>query len=621
VQTLSGWSTTGGSTSFRDVIIDKSGGKVTTGANNMRLGMQNSLEIVNGVLELAADDDLEGRFASSGNFVTPPGLVPNITIRQGGEFYLVDGTGVHHIRAGAGIAIGTVIIHGKATFQDASTNRIILNGINVEDGGKVITGTGMGTGLFTCGPLVIKSGGELENYTTSDIYGTGASLTIDLGGLFDTKSSTTIFPTALTNNGTVRYSREAETLDQTVVDMSYYRLEISLDPDNNKNWALGSSRTIADSLKMNYDANLVLTAASPLTLTVGNMLHLSSGVLDNSDPDVSLTLSDGLLIKRVTGTIAAAPVFAGTVDLIYASTSTNVTTGPEMPVATGVLNNLELTGDEGMTLGANVTVNGVCSLPGSDITTGSYVLTLGPAASLVESDGKTVVGTATATRTASQSVNETFGGIGLEVNAAGAAPGVTTVTRTTGTALDINGTPGILRHFDVSPAVNSGLDATVVLHYDESELNGIDESNLTAYSGAGGSWTKLASTLDPTGNRVTVTGIDAFETITLGPESSTGVDDGGTPAVTRLVSIYPNPFNPSTRIVFDLSARASVHIGIYDVSGRLVCILKDGMLDAGRHEMTWRGVSDSGASVSSGVYFCRMGANGTLQTFKMVLLR
>jgi hypothetical protein len=516
VQTLSGWSTTGGSTSFRDVIIDKTGGKVTTGGNNMRLCIQNSLNIVNGLLELAADDDIEGRFASSGNYVTG-GLLPNMTIRQGGEFYLV-GTGVHHIRAGTGVAIGTVTVYGKATFQNASTNRIILNGINVEDGGKVITTTGMGTGLFTCGPLVIKSGGEVENYTTSDIYPAGSSLTINAGGVFDTKASTTIFPVALTNNGTVRYSREALTLDQTVVDMNYYRLEISFDPDNYKNWALGASRAIADSLKVNYDGNLVLTAASPLTLTLGNMLHLSSGTIDNSDPDVSFVLSNGLLIKRVTGTITAAPVFAGMVDLIYASTSTNVTTGPEMPAGTGVLRDLTLTGDQGMTLGAHVTVNGVCSLPGSDITTGSYVLTLGPAASLVESAGKTVIGTARATRTASQSVNQTFGGLGLEVNAGGGAPGVTTVTRVTGTALDINGTAGIQRYFDVSPANNAGLGATVVLHYDESELNGIDESLLAAYSRIGGVWSRLTATLDPTNNAVTITGVDEFGTLTLGHE-------------------------------------------------------------------------------------------------------
>jgi hypothetical protein len=249
------------------------------------------------------------------------------------------------------------------------------------------------------------------------------------------------------------------------------------------------------------------------------MLHLQSGVIDNSDPNVSLVLSDGVLIKRVTGALVVAPVFAGVVDVIYASTSTNVTTGPELPVGVGVLRDLSLTGDEGLTLGADVTVNGTCSLPGSDITTGSYVLTLGSTASLVEDDGKTVIGTVMATRTASQGVNETFGGIGVEVEAAGAAPGVTTVARVTGTALDINGTAGIERYFDISPAVNSGLDATVVFHYDDSELGGIDENLLSAYAKVGGVWDRYAAALDPTGNTATFAGVDVFDVLTLGPES------------------------------------------------------------------------------------------------------
>ena len=79
---------------------------------------------------------------------------------------------MHHIRSSATpTSIGVVTIHGKATFRDASTNNITLAGIDVEDGGKLITSLGMGTAKFDCGPIVIKDGGELENYTTSDIWG------------------------------------------------------------------------------------------------------------------------------------------------------------------------------------------------------------------------------------------------------------------------------------------------------------------------------------------------------------------------------------------------------------------------------------------------------------------
>ncbi|MBD3179316.1 MAG: T9SS type A sorting domain-containing protein [Candidatus Latescibacteria bacterium] len=626
VQTLSGWDPGGGSTSFRDVIIDKSGGRVQTDGSDMRLGIQNSLEIVNGLFELEVGDDIEGRWASSGYFTGNP--LPDITIQAGGELHMMDGSGAHHIRSdydsGDHLPIGTVTVYGKATFRDASSYGINLSGVDIENGGKVVTSTAMGGGEFECGPLAIKAGGELENYTTSDCWGTSAVVTLQEFGTFDTKASSTIFPASFTNNGTVRYSREGTT-DQEIVDMDYHRLEISLDPDNSKIWDLGADRVIADTLKTNYDGNLVITASSAHKVTVEEMLHMSTGSIDISDPEVTLELADGVLIKRVIGTITDAPLFAGTVDIIYASTSTNVTTGPELPSGTGILNDFELTGDEGLTLGADVTVNGTCTASGSDIFTDAYKLTLGASANLVESDSITVVGEVTTTRTVSRAVNETFGEIGLEINAACIAPGVTTVTRITGSSLDIAGSSSIERYFEISPVENIGLDATVIAHYDHSELGGISETVLEAYSryGSGGDWFGGDAVVDEVANTVTATGLNSLGTLTVGPDGIvTDVqEDEGLPEVTRLVSVYPNPFNPATRIRFDLSRKGPVSIVVYDVSGRAVRTLKEGTMDVGRHELTWNGINTAGGNVSSGVYFCRMVTEGTSQTIKMVLLR
>jgi hypothetical protein len=310
----------------------------------------------------------------------------------------------------------------------------------------------------------------------------------------------------------------------------------------------------------------------------------------------------------------------------YASTSTNVTTGPELPTSPTALNDLTITSTQGVTLGADVTVNGVCTTSSSDLITDAYTVTLGPAATLVESDSITVVGTVTTTRTVSQSVNETFGNIGLEVNAAGAAPGVTQVTRVTGTAKSINGSEGIERYFDVSPALNAGLDAAIVCHYDHSELNGITEDTLEVYESfdGGSTWSDLGGTVDEMANTVTTAGIDSLATLTLGREGIiSGVEDdiAGTPDATRLVSIYPNPFNPTTKIVFELKERGPVHIEIYDVSGRKVHTLVHDTMDAGRYGLTWNGVNDAGKAVASGVYLCRMMAGRVSQTEKMVLLR
>jgi len=105
--------------------------------------------------------------------------------------------------------------------------------------------------------------------------------------------------------------------------------------------------------------------------------------------------------------------------------------------------------------------------------------------------------------------------------------------------------------------------------------------------------------------------------------SITGVEepDEFVPDVTGLHTIYPNPFNPVTRIVYDVARMSHVNITVYDVLGNRVYVLKDAIVRPGRYEISWTGTTDSGTSVASGVYFCRLAVDGVVQTKKMVLLR
>ena len=95
------------------------------------------------------------------------------------------------------------------------------------------------------------------------------------------------------------------------------------------------------------------------------------------------------------------------------------------------------------------------------------------------------------------------------------------------------------------------------------------------------------------------------------------------PSEFALLQNYPNPFNPSTIIPFELSARSSVGIEVYNALGALVDVLiDDQMLDAGRHIVRFNGATVTGASLPSGVYYYRLKASGsTLQTRKMIYLR
>jgi len=107
-------------------------------------------------------------------------------------------------------------------------------------------------------------------------------------------------------------------------------------------------------------------------------------------------------------------------------------------------------------------------------------------------------------------------------------------------------------------------------------------------------------------------------------QAPTGIEDESdddTPKVTALKSVFPNPFNPATTVSFDLDERAAVMLAVYDVAGRRVAILENGVMEAGRHHATWDGTTDAGGFASSGVYFCRLVAGNTVDIKKMVLLK
>ena len=70
------------------------------------------------------------------------------------------------------------------------------------------------------------------------------------------------------------------------------------------------------------------------------------------------------------------------------------------------------------------------------------------------------------------------------------------------------------------------------------------------------------------------------------------------PTQYRLEQNYPNPFNPTTTIAFDVPALHQVELAVYDVIGRRVAMLVDGVLAAGRHEATWQA-----GKLPSGTYF------------------
>ncbi len=93
----------------------------------------------------------------------------------------------------------------------------------------------------------------------------------------------------------------------------------------------------------------------------------------------------------------------------------------------------------------------------------------------------------------------------------------------------------------------------------------------------------------------------------------------------RLQPNYPNPFNPLTRIPYDLAGEvssATVRLEILDLRGRVVKTLVDERQATGqRYEVTWNGTNTRGRSVPSGTYVSRLVVDGVAQSRVMTLIK
>lgn len=92
------------------------------------------------------------------------------------------------------------------------------------------------------------------------------------------------------------------------------------------------------------------------------------------------------------------------------------------------------------------------------------------------------------------------------------------------------------------------------------------------------------------------------------------------PAAT-LIRNFPNPFNPSTYIAYELSTPGIASIGIYNVKGQKIRSLVKEHQDRGYHQILWDGKDEHGDSVASGVYYYRLNVGNVSTCNKMLLMK
>jgi Leucine-rich repeat (LRR) protein len=95
----------------------------------------------------------------------------------------------------------------------------------------------------------------------------------------------------------------------------------------------------------------------------------------------------------------------------------------------------------------------------------------------------------------------------------------------------------------------------------------------------------------------------------------------GIPTVFALHENYPNPFNPTTTLRFDLPEVSDITLSIYNMLGQRVRTFNMNDTPAGYHSVTWNATNDYGDPVGAGVYLYQLRANQFVKTRKMVLLK
>ena len=103
--------------------------------------------------------------------------------------------------------------------------------------------------------------------------------------------------------------------------------------------------------------------------------------------------------------------------------------------------------------------------------------------------------------------------------------------------------------------------------------------------------------------------------------SETDTNDDTIIATTKLIGNYPNPFNPTTTISFNLESDSDVSVEIYNLKGQKIKGFEIEDWKSGINEIVWNGDDDSGKSVASGVYLYKLQAGEFSQTKKMILMK
>jgi len=341
----------------------------------------------------------------------------------------------------------------NSSYDSGSPFTAVYNGTITIDAGATLTTVG--------GGYFMKTNGDVTNNGT---FSAGGGSTIRFSG------------TTLTNNGTV--------------SGSFFNFETG-------------AHTLQGTGSWSTNANILSGAIVNLASNhqMQNVNVNSGGTFNLSTYRLSLSSSNPIVNSGTFNTSAGKIEYNGT--SAQSISNTNIT-----------YNKLRINNNAGTSLLGATTVNDTLSVVLGDLNLNGQILTISPTGYLTETAGNTINGSSgyvTTTRSLNAPSALNVGGLGAVLTTA-VNIGSTEIRRGHGVQNGLNGSTSILRYYDITPATNTGLNATMVYNFDESELNGKVESALSLFksTNTGSTWTVQGGIVNTGANNITLTGISGF---------------------------------------------------------------------------------------------------------------
>jgi hypothetical protein len=393
---------------------------------------------------------------------------------------------------------------------------------NITIGGDItVINTGGGRWQMTAPPTgesatvtimgdIIQSGG---NFTSNGTSNGNTTIVINHHG------------NVIVTGGNFSVSRGSQGNGSGTTDWYLYGENFSLTDATTQNSNPGSATFVfAGTTRQNLSLTNVTVTALPVRVAPGAILNLGTSQIGGSgefrvNAGATLeTANAGGLDSAVQS--SAVNIFDTTGNYVFNGTVAQIT-GVSLPAS---LNKLTIDNAAGVTLSDDVRVDDTLSIVNGDLDLNGNNISLGANGVISETGGKIVgtTGKLSATMNVGTPTNVNVGGLGAVITA-DKDLGNTMVERYH--SAPIRGeNQGILRYYNIVPGQNNtGLNATLRFYYEESELNGIAEGNLTMFKSADGSdnsWFYVGGIANTTENYVELTGISDFSYWALGDIAS-----------------------------------------------------------------------------------------------------